>query len=99
MRWTGTTGVVSGVGIKLTLLHRCIKTIVGGGHRMRFLVLVLTSSKLYNLWPGHASPLQTDVNLLSAAVHQIMFVAQMCFVPASGDNVGVGRCGRQCPPI
>ena len=65
---------------------------------MRFLVLVLTSSKVYNLWPGHASPLQTDVNLL-AAVDHIMFVAQMCFVATSGDNVGVAPCGRQCPPI
>ena len=36
---------------------------------MRFLVLVLTSSALYNLWPQHASHLQTDVNLLDAVHH------------------------------
>ena len=97
MRWTSTTGVVSHVGIKLTLLHQPLYILVvyqllWEGHRMWFLVLVLTSSKVYNLWPGHASPLQT-------AVRQIMFVAQKCFVSTSGDNVGVGRCGRQCPPI
>ena len=47
---------------------------------MWFLVLVLTSSKVYNLWPGHASPLQT-------AVRQIMFVAQKCFVATTLYNV------------
>ena len=79
---------------------------------MRFLVLVLTSSMPYNLWQGHASPLQTDVNLLAAVHHtcpphtyiHISEVEHVCGANVfcgdeSGDNVGVGHCGRQCPPV
>ena len=57
---------------------------------MWFLVLVLTSSKVYNLWPGHASPLQT-------AVRQIMFVAQKCFVATSStvDSTANVFCGSR----
>ena len=70
-----------------------------GGQPLWFLVLVLTSLMPYNLWPGHASPLQTDINLLGAPPHTYdrhFYEAQRvcCAIEFCGDelgdNVGVG---------